>query len=190
MHRMRHAAAGLAVLAVAISAPAAEASARNALFVQTNDPGGNAVVAFHRNADGTLRRDATYPTGGNGATAAASPGDTLATQGGLVYSSRHGLVLAVNAGSDTITSFSADGDRLSNAQTYPSGGDFPASIAVRGNKVYVLNAGGAGSISGFHIVGDHLEAIAGSTRSLGLANATPPNFLSSPGQVGLEIGRA
>ena len=124
------------------------------------------------------------PTGGNGATAAASPGDTLATQGGLAYSSHSGLVLAVNAGSDTITSFSANGDRLSNAQTYPSGGDFPASIAVRGDKVYVLNAGGAGSISGFHIVGDHLEAIADSTWPLGLANASPPNFLSSPGQIG------
>jgi hypothetical protein len=190
MHPMRHAAAGLAVLAVAAAIPATasaagpETRARNAVFVQTNDPAGNAVVAFHRNADGTLRRDVTYPTGGNGATAAASPGDTLATQNGLVYSARHGLVLAVNAGSDTITSFTADGDRLANAQTYPSGGDFPASIAVRGDKVYVLNAGGAGSISGFHIVGTHLEAIAGSTRSLGLANATPPNFLTSPGQIG------
>ena len=188
MQRMRHAAAGLAVLAAAVAIPATASAAgpraHNALFVQTNDPGGNAVVAFHRNADGTLRRDATYPTGGNGETAAASPGDTLATQNGLVYSANHGLLLAVNAGSDTITSFSVDGDRLSNAQSYPSGGDFPASIAVRGDKVYVLNGGGAGSISGFHIVGDHLEAIAGSTRSLGLANTSPPNFLTSPGQIG------
>src|SRR5262249_47642605 len=151
--------------------------ARNAVFVQTNDVAGNAIVAFHRNADGTLRRDATYPTGGNGATAQASPGDTLATQGGLAYASRHGLVLAVNAGSGTITSFTASGDRLSNAHTYPSGGDFPASIAVRGDTVYVLNAGGTGSISGFHIVGSQLEPIAGSTRSLGLANTTVPNFL-------------
>jgi 6-phosphogluconolactonase (cycloisomerase 2 family) len=185
---MRHAAAGLAALASLVAIPATASAkdvrAHNALFVQTNDVAGNAIVAFHRNADGTLRRDATYPTGGNGATADASPGDTLASQGGLAYSARHGLLVAVNAGSDTITTFTAQGDQLSNATTYPSGGDFPVSVAVRGDKLFVLNAGGAGSITGYHIVGSALEPIADSTRSLGLANGSPPNFLSSPGQVG------
>ena len=30
------------------------AQARYAVFVQTNDPSGNSIVAFQRNADGTL----------------------------------------------------------------------------------------------------------------------------------------
>src|ERR1700749_3835164 len=123
MQRLRYAAVGLGALAGLPvhpwTASAKDARAHNALFVQTNDVAGNAVVAFHRNADGTLRRDATYPTGGDGATAAGSPGDALASQGALASSARHGLVIAVNAGSDTITTFSADGDRLSNATTYP-----------------------------------------------------------------------
>jgi 6-phosphogluconolactonase (cycloisomerase 2 family) len=50
--------------------------------------------------------------------------------------------------------------------------------------VYVLNAGGTGSVQGFRIDKDGLSPIPGSVRSLGLANSNPPNFLMSPGQVG------
>ena len=66
----------------------------------------------------------------------------------------------------------------------PSGGRFPASIAVHGKLVYVLNAGGTGIVQGFTLDEHGLEPIAGSARSLGLANTDPPNFLMSPGQVG------
>ncbi len=41
-------------------------------------------------------------------------------------------------------------------------------------------------MQGFRIRGHHLRPIAGSARSLGLANTNPPNFLSSPGQVGFS----
>jgi DNA-binding beta-propeller fold protein YncE len=68
----------------------------------------------------------------------------------------------------------------------PSGGPFPAGIAVHGDLVYVLDAGLAGFVSGFRIEGQRLEPIAGSTRTLGLANANPPFFLSSPGEVGFS----
>jgi hypothetical protein len=64
-----------------------------------------------------------------------------------------------------------------------SGGEFPDSIAVHGNLVYVANAGGAGSVSGFWILGRYVVPIPGSTRSLGLVNTNPPNFHTSPGQV-------
>jgi 6-phosphogluconolactonase (cycloisomerase 2 family) len=65
-----------------------------------------------------------------------------------------------------------------------SGGQFPASVAVHDRLVYVLNSGGAGSVQGYEIAGHRLEPLPGSARSLGLANTNPPNFLSSPGQVG------
>jgi 6-phosphogluconolactonase (cycloisomerase 2 family) len=55
---------------------------------------------------------------------------------------------------------------------------------VHRNLVYVLNAGGTGIVQGFRIRGNHLRPIGGSARSLGLANSDPPNFLTSPGQVG------
>jgi hypothetical protein len=52
--------------------------------------------------------------------------------------------------------------------------------------VYVLNAGGAGSLEGFVIVAGTLRPLPGSSRSLALANTNPPNFLKSPGQVGFS----
>jgi 6-phosphogluconolactonase (cycloisomerase 2 family) len=65
-----------------------------------------------------------------------------------------------------------------------SGGQFPNSVAVHDGLVYVLNAGGTGIVSGFSLRGSYLVPIAGSARSLGLANGDPPNFLTAPGQVG------
>jgi len=157
------------------------------VWVQTNELSGNSIVVYDRAANGTLSQAGTYATGGNGG--AAAPGtesDRIASQDSLVYDSGHSLLIAVNAGSDTVTTFKAHGDRLQGRKVVSSGGQFPASIAVHGRLVYVLNAGGPGIVQGFWIRGHHLRPIAGSARSLGLANANPPNFLSSPGQVGFS----
>ena len=52
------------------------------------------------------------------------------------------VLLAVNAGSNTLSLFRvARGDKLLLKQVVASGGEFPVSIAVRGDLVYVLNAG-------------------------------------------------
>jgi hypothetical protein len=157
------------------------------VWAQTNEVTGNRIVVFDRASDGTLSQAGTYATGGNGG--AAAPGtesDRIASQGSLVYDSGHSVLIAVNAGSDTVTTFKAHGDRLQGRKVVSSGGQFPASIAVHGRLVYVLNAGGSGIVQGFRIRGHHLRPIAGSARSLGLANTNPPNFLSSPGQVGFS----
>ena len=157
------------------------------VWVQTNELSGNSIVVYDRAANGTLSQAGTYATGGNGG--AAAPGtesDRIASQDSLVYDSGHSTLIAVNAGSDTVTTFKAHGDRLQGRKVVSSGGQFPASIAVHGRLVYVLNAGGPGIVQGFWIRGHHLRPIAGSARSLGLANANPPNFLSSPGQVGFS----
>jgi len=157
------------------------------VWVQTNELSGNSIVVYDRAANGTLSQAGTYATGGNGG--AAAPGtesDRIASQDSLVYDSDHSLLIAVNAGSDTVTTFKAHGDRLQGRKVVSSGGQFPASIAVHGRLVYVLNAGGPGIVQGYWLRGHHLRPIAGSARSLGLANANPPNFLSSPGQVGFS----
>ncbi|TMK95915.1 MAG: lactonase family protein [Actinobacteria bacterium] len=90
----------------------------------------------------------------------------------------------MNAGSDSVSAFRVHGDRLDLEDVLPSGGQFPASIAVHGDLVYVLDSGGAGTVSGFRIHGHKLAPIPGSARTLGLANSVPPFFLTSPGQVG------
>ncbi len=157
-----------------------------AVFVQLNSEDGNAVAAYSRDRSGRLTYAATYPTGGLGGTEVGAPLDALASQASLVLDDRHDLLLAVNAGSDTVTSFAVDGADLSGAATVPSGGRFPSSVAVHGTLVYVLNAGGDGSISGFTVRDGALAPIPGSTRSLGLGNLTPPVFIDAPAQVGFS----
>jgi DNA-binding beta-propeller fold protein YncE len=158
--------------------------ASNAVFVETNGTTGNAILAFHRAGDGTLTQVASHPTGGLGGAAIGAAVDPLASQGALAYDSAHGLLLAVNAGSDSVSVFAADGDNLQLVQVIGSGGSFPASVAVSGDLAYVLNAGGDGGINGYRIAGEKLHPIERSSRALGLGNANPPFFLASPGQIG------
>jgi 6-phosphogluconolactonase (cycloisomerase 2 family) len=155
------------------------------VFVQTNEPAGNRIVVYDRGADGRLSEAGVYPTGGLGGVAApGTESDTLGSQGSLAYDSAHRVLLAVNAGSDTVSTFRVRGDRLRLVDVEASGGQFPASIAVHDGLVYVLNAGGTGIVQGFRLSRHGVTPISGSARSLGLANTNPPNFLTSPGQVG------
>ncbi len=181
------AAAAAAVLSFAAPASAHEShGSPGAVFVQLNGEAGNEIAAYARAADGTLTYSATYPTGGLGGTQVGAPLDALASQGGLVLDPRHRLLVAVNAGSDSVTSFAVRGATLRHARTVPSGGQFPSSVAVHGDLAYVLNAGGEGSISGFTIRHGALNPIPGSTRSLDLGGTNPPVFIDSPAQIGFS----
>lgn len=173
-----------AIAAVAAVTPAQASAGGSAVFVQTNDPAGNSIDAFARNGDGTLTFSAAYPTRGLGGRETGAMSDPLASQGSLRLIPGAGLLVAVNAGSNTISVFDVSGDRLELVQVLPSGGLFPTGIAVHGSLVYVLDAGGPGAVSGYRVAGGMLHPIAGSTRTLGLANANPPFFLSSPAEVG------
>jgi DNA-binding beta-propeller fold protein YncE len=180
--RLAGAAAGALVAAALVAGPAsAHSGAPGALFVQTDNPAGNAVVAYDRAVDGGLRQAATYPTGGLGGVLAGSVVDHLASQGSLTADD--GLLYAVNAGSDTVTVFAVDGDRLSRRQVVPAFGDFPVSVAARGRLVYVLNARGGGSLQGYVRVGEHLLPIPAWHRRLGLDPTATPEFTHTPGQV-------
>jgi 6-phosphogluconolactonase (cycloisomerase 2 family) len=180
----------LAVGALALGAARAGAvslsEASGAVFVETNELDGNHVVSYARASDGRLAGANTVATGGLGGAQAGAVVDRLASQGGLALDSAHGLLFAVNAGSDSLSVFAVDGAKLSLGQVVPSNGSFPSSVAVHGNLVYVLNAGGAGSVQGFRISGGHLTELHDGWRSLGLANDNPPFFLTSPGQVGFS----
>lgn len=181
--------AGLGLFSVAPLAAAAEggvggSGADNVVFVQTDGLAANQVVAYDRAADGSLTWSATYDTGGQGGQLNGSAVDHLASQGSLTYDAANALLYAVNAGSNTVSVFAVDGDRLSLRQVVSSGGTFPVSVAASGRLVYVLNAGGAGSISGFRVAGGQLHPLEGSNRSLGLTIPTDTNqFTHTPGQV-------
>jgi DNA-binding beta-propeller fold protein YncE len=173
-----------AALAVAALLPAtASAHSRGAVFVQTDNPAGNTVVAYDRNPDGSLQRAGSFPTGGRGGVLDGSVVDHLASQGSLTYDRASGLLYAVNAGSDTLTVFGVDGDRLVRRQVVPTFGDFPVSVAARGNLVYVLNARRGGSIHGYLRVAGFLVPVPLWHRALGLDPQAAPEFTHTPGQV-------
>jgi 6-phosphogluconolactonase len=146
------------------------------IYTATNSPSGNAILTFDRAGDGTLTPAGTYATSGFGT------GSGLGNQNGIVITPNGRLLLAVNAGSDDISSFliQADGS-LQLADVAPSGGSRPISVASNGSVVYVLNAGGSGNISGLSIdaKGD-LSSIAGSTQPLSSAAAGPAQIAFSP----------
>jgi hypothetical protein len=82
-------AAALSTPAFAHDRPAAGAAA---VFVQTDNPVANAVVAYDRSPDGTLTQAGIYDTGGLGGVLTGSVVDHLASQGSLALDApRHTL---------------------------------------------------------------------------------------------------
>jgi len=167
--------------AVAQSVPASNA---HALFIETDALSGNSILSYLRGSDGTISFAGSFSTDGNGAAGANSSAAPLGSQDGLVLADGDHQLIAVNAGSDTISVFHVNGSSLRLTQTVPSGGEFPNSVAVHGNLVTVLNAGGVGAIQEFSLVKGKLVALAGENRSLGLSNTNPPDYVHGAGQVG------
>ena len=184
-------AVGLALAAAALAASSAAAdqhSSAGAVFVQTDNPAANTVVVYDRGADGSLRQAGSYRTGGLGGVLDGSVVDHLASQGSLTYDRANGLLYAVNAGSDTITVFGVNGDRLVRRQVVSSFGDFPVSVSTHGRLVYVLNARRGGSIQGYVRAGGRLVPIPLWHRALGLDPAATPEFTNTPGEVAFTPG--
>jgi 6-phosphogluconolactonase len=176
--RMRTLVLSLGLLAMFVLVSAATASSSDnspgAVYTLTNSPTGNAVVAFSRAADGTLAEQGTYATDGTGT------GSGLGSQGALVLSSDGRQLFAVNAGSNSISLFTVRPNRLELEAIAPSGGQRPISIAVRGHLAYVVNAGGAGNITGFVVSRDGLTPLAASTQPLGAGSAGPAQVSFTP----------
>jgi 6-phosphogluconolactonase (cycloisomerase 2 family) len=153
------------------------------VFVQTDDTAGNQIVAYDRADNGTLTPLNTYDTGGLGGILSGSVVDHLASQGSLVYDPDNSLLLAVNAGSNSVSVFAVRGGQLTLNQVVSSGGTFPVSIAIHGDLVYVANAENGGSLQGYFVAFGRLFPIPGSNRSLGLDPNATPQFTNTPGQV-------
>jgi 6-phosphogluconolactonase len=142
----------------------------NAIYLQTNDAEQNEVIAFRRDADGTLTRLGSWATGGRGT---GKP--HLASQSSIVVSGD--ALLVVNAGSDDVSLFAIGDDGISLVDRVASLGTMPTSIAVRGERVFVLNAGGDPKVSGFTLAGGKLVP-SGDTRAL--AGADPAQIGFTP----------
>jgi len=180
------------LFALALCVPplaSARAQAHGAVYALTNAAEDNAVAIYARAADGTLSFREYVPTDGKGSGGEEplEPVDALGSQGALVLSGDARWLYAVNAGSDDISLFRVEQDSLTLTDRVPSQGAFPASLAVRGDLVYVLNAGGEGNLTGFRRSHEGaLLPLSGSTRSLDVGGDNPPRFIVSPGQIGFD----
>jgi 6-phosphogluconolactonase (cycloisomerase 2 family) len=161
------------------------------VYVLTNDPAGNQVVAYDRSSDGSLTLLGKFNTGGLGSGVGLTvPPDPLGSQNALLLSPDGRWLFAVNAGSNEISSLQVTSDGLHPVDTVSSNGDYPVSLTLYNNYLFVLNAGGDGNISGFKVDSHgHLTPISGSTRSLNAATpamGAQPNILEAPAQVGFS----
>jgi 6-phosphogluconolactonase (cycloisomerase 2 family) len=145
-----------------------------AVYVQTNDAQRNEVVAYRREADGSLSKVGSFETRGSGT---GKP--HLPSQSSIVLSDDGAWLLVANGGSDTISLFAVEPDGLRLADVVPSGGGTPTSVAVHGSLVYVAN-NAAANVSGFRIAGGKLEALDGSMRPLSSEGADPAQVSFSP----------
>jgi len=135
-----------------------------AAYTMTNDPAVNQVVMFDRAASGRLTKVGSVPTGGSGSGGGI---DALGSQGSVVLTGNGRWLLVVNAGSNEVSVFRVVPRGLRLTNKVASGGEFPVSLAVFDNLVYVLNAAGEPNITGFTLTfGGNLLPVANSTRSL------------------------
>ncbi|MEJ2183844.1 MAG: beta-propeller fold lactonase family protein [Nitrospirota bacterium] len=136
-----------------------------AVYTMTNAADGNQLVVFARGGDGLLTMAGAIPTEGLGSGGGLDP---LASQGAIVLTEDHRWLLAVNAGSNEISVFRIMWDGPVLVGKVDSGGEFPVSLTVFHDLVYVLNAGGTANITGFYLgYQGQLTLRSNSTRDLG-----------------------
>jgi 6-phosphogluconolactonase len=108
-------------------------------YTQTNGPR-NAVLAFTREADGTIDLRETVKTGGKGLATVPPVGFPSVDSSGSVNLTSDGrLLFVVNAGDNTISSFRVTRSGLKLADRVASGGILPISLTSSGHRLYVLN---------------------------------------------------
>jgi 6-phosphogluconolactonase len=170
--RFRH---KVAVLTVTVLSQHIQwAGAADRVFVLNNSPMENAVMEF-RHDRGEFSMVGKYPTSGRGT------GGGLGNQAALAFSPNRRFLLAVNPGTDTVSSMRFGASSLELVDTVSAGGERPVSVAAFKRWVYVLNAGAPNTIAGFRITSSgHLRPIPESTRTLSQMSTGPAQIGFSP----------
>ncbi len=116
---------------------------RNVVYVESDDPAGNAILAYSRQDDGSLTPlpGSPFATGGLGITPTFQLGPFDSDQNVIVNEDRT-LLFAVNGGSDTISVFriAEDGSlRQVEGSPFPSRGSNPVSVGLKDDILCVVN---------------------------------------------------
>jgi 6-phosphogluconolactonase len=192
----------LAVIATGATASASPAGgsghAVGSVFVGTNHNNrsdrsqpANQIAYYHRDKDGRLELVGHFDTGGQGSGPGQRfAGDGLGSGNSVRVTSDHRFLLVTNAGSNTVSVMRILPDRLQVVDVVRTGNGstsqrFPNSVTQHGNTVYVLNASGQGSITGFRLsTRGKLTPIPGSTRQLAAnQDRFAPDALKDPTEV-------
>ena len=123
------------------AAPADDAGI-GAVFVATNDLENNEIVSFERAADGTLTTVGSFATGGAGSTDfdGGEGLDPLISADSIVVNEDESILITVNAGSNTVSTFAINDDySLESLSVVDSGGVGPNSVAIYEDSVFVTN---------------------------------------------------
>ena len=142
-------AALVAVVAIAVTPRPAAAQrpqvqkAHNIVYVESNDPNGNAIFAFSRAGDGSLTAlpGSPFPAGGLGITPTFALGPFDSDQE-VIVNPQGTMLFAVNGGSDTIAVFWINNDGSLTpvkGSPFPSGGSNPVSVGLTGDILCVVN---------------------------------------------------
>jgi hypothetical protein len=94
-------------------------------FTSTNSAAGNAVIAIGRASSGALGPIVSVPTGGLGS------GSGLGSQGAVTLSGDGRHLFVVNAGSNSVSTFTVGASGLALASVHDSGGLHPISVSER-----------------------------------------------------------
>src|SRR5262245_24764190 len=116
------------------------------VYVQTNEPERNRVLAFRRAGDGTLT-----PAGGYAAAGRGEGTPNLTSRGSVVLTGDGRYLLVTNAASSDLSVFAVGPDGLTLLETVRTG-RAPKSVAEHAGRVYVLNTGEP-SLAGFRLNG-------------------------------------
>jgi len=145
------------------------------LYTESNEAGTNRIYVYKINSDGSLTSRGSTASGG------AGKGAGLGSQGALALSEDNEWLFAVNAGSNSVSSFKVNSDgNLTLSHTENSGGDMPVSVSAHGNLLYVLNYS-SDNIHGFKVGdGGTLDPIENSTQSLSGTGVAPPQITFTP----------
>ncbi len=148
------------------------------VFAMSNSLEANTIVAYQRADDGTLTLAGEFPTGGLGGDFDGGEGlDPLISAYALINTPDNEYLMAVNAGSNTVSVMRVNADMtLELVDTESTQGTGPNSLAFREGLVYVSNIDSdgvfegepdqEGSITGFTFSNGDLTPLVGSTRNL------------------------